>query len=36
MLLGAIVSLFVDEDLRKDRFEQPLLNDYTPNSENEH
>ena len=30
MLVGSLLSLTVEEDLRKERFEAPLLNDYTP------
>ena len=33
MLIGALFSLTVDEELRKHRFEAPLLNDYTPDGE---
>ena len=33
MLIGALFSLTVHEDLRKHRFETPLLNDYTPDGE---
>ena len=33
MLVGAIISVTVHEDLRKSRFEAPLLNNYTPEGE---
>ena len=30
MLAGALLSLRIEEDLRKERFETPILNNYTP------